>query len=107
MKSIGMTWRVQHEHWEEYKTMHLNPWPELIATFQQHGIHHYSLFAFGHRVFAYMEVDGEDIDAARRAVAETDIKRRWDAEVTIWVEPEAEDGSGMRFMQLERIFYCP
>ena len=32
MKRIGMTWRVAPEHWEEYKQIHLNPWPELITA---------------------------------------------------------------------------
>ncbi len=29
------------------------------------------------------------------------------AEVTAWVAPEAEEGAGIQFMELERIFYCP
>lgn len=107
MKRVGMTWRVRPEHWEEYKAIHLNPWPELIAAIQEHGIHNYSIYALGHRVFAYMEVEGDDVYAALGALAQTDIKKRWDAEVTAWVTPEAEEGSGIQFMELERIFYCP
>lgn len=107
MKRVGMTWRVRPEHWEEYKAIHLNPWPELIAAIQEHGIHNYSIYALGHRVFAYMEVEGDDVYEALGALAQTDIKKRWDAEVTAWVTPEAEEGSGIQFMELERIFYCP
>lgn len=107
MQRIGMTWRVQPEHWDEYKAIHLNPWPELIAAIQAVGIHNYSIFAFGDRVFAYMEVAGDDVYAALNELAQTEIKRRWDAAVTIWVAPEAVDGSGIQFMSLEPIFYCP
>jgi len=107
MKRVGMTWRVRPENWDEYKAIHLNPWPELIAAIQEYGIHNYSIYALGNRVFAYMEVDGDDAYAALGALAQTDIKKRWDAEVTAWVAPEAEDGAGIQFMELERIFYCP
>ena len=107
MKRVGMTWRVQPEHWDAYKAIHLNPWPELIAAIQAVGIHNYSIFAFGTRVFAYMEVDGDDVYAALTELAQTEIKQKWDEEVTAWVMPEAEEGTGIQFMELEPIFFCP
>lgn len=107
MNRIGMTWRVNPANWEEYKAIHLNPWPELIEAIQAVGIHNYSIYAFGTRVFAYMEIDGDDVYTALSTLAETDIKKKWDAEVTAWVAPEAEDGAGIQFMALEPIFYCP
>lgn len=107
MKRVGMTWRVDPEHWEAYKQIHLNPWPELLQAIQDVGIHNYSIFAFGHRVFAYLEIDGEDPLQAFDILAKTEIKKKWDEEVTIWVLPEAEDGGGAQFLELERIFYCP
>ena len=107
MKRIGMTWRVNPAHWEEYKHIHLNPWPELIEAIQAVGIHNYSIYAFGTRVFATMEIDGDDVYAALNTLAQTAIKKKWDAEVTAWVAPEAEDGTGIQFLELEPIFYCP
>lgn len=107
MKRVGMTWDVKPEHWEAYKAIHLNPWDELIVAIQAAGIHNYSIFAFGTRVFAYMEIDGDDPHEAMARVAATDIKKKWDEEVTVWVQPEAAEGSGVQFMELESIFYCP
>lgn len=107
MKRVGMTWRVDPEHWDEYKEIHLNPWPELIDAIQQVGIHNYSIFAFGTRVFAYMEIEGDNPYAALDVLAQTDIKKKWDEEVTVWVEPLAAEGSDIQFMELEPIFYCP
>jgi L-rhamnose mutarotase len=106
MQRVGMTWRVNPEHWEAYKAIHLNPWPELLEAIQDAGIQNYSVFAFGTRVFAYMEVDG-DVATALDILTQTDVKQRWDREVTVWVLPEAEDGTGIQFMELEQIFYCP
>ena len=107
MKRVGMTWQVNPANWEEYKAIHLNPWPELLEAIQEVGIHNYSIYAFGTRVFAYMEVEGDDVYGALNRLSQTDIKKKWDAEVTAWVLPEAEEGSGIQFMELERIFYCP
>lgn len=107
MKRVGMTWRVDPAHWEAYKEIHLNPWPELLTAIQAVGIHNYSIFALGTRVFAYMEIDGDDPLRAFEVLAQTDIKKQWDEEVTVWVQPEAVDGAGIQFMELERIFYCP
>lgn len=107
MKRVGMTWQVKPEHWAEYKDIHLNPWPELLEAIQAVGIHNYSIFALGTRVFAYMEVDGDDPYEALDRLAQTDIKKKWDAEVTTWVMPEAVEGSGIQFMEIESIFYCP
>jgi L-rhamnose mutarotase len=107
MKRVGMTWQVDPEHWEEYKDIHLNPWPELIAEIQKVGIHNYSIFAFGTRVFAYMEIEGDDPLAALDQLAQTDIKKKWDEEVTVWVLPEAEAGSDIQFLELDSIFFCP
>jgi L-rhamnose mutarotase len=107
MKQVGMTWRVAAEHWEEYRQIHLNPWPELIAAIQEVGIRNYSIWSFGTRLFSYFEFHGDDLDAALAALACTDVKKRWDADVTVWVEPEAADGAAVQFMTLERVFYCP
>ena len=107
MQRVGMTWQVKPEHWEAYKQIHLHPWPELVAAIQEYGIHNYSIFAFGTRAFAYMEVDSDDVQAVLRALAQTDIKKKWDAEVTVWVAPEAAEGISIQFLELERIFYCP
>lgn len=107
MKRVGMTWQVDPVRWDEYKAIHLNPWLELVQAIQEVGIHNYSIFAFGTRVFAYMEVDGDDVGEALARLTATEIKQRWDAEVTVMVLPEAEQGSGVQFMELEPIFYCP
>ncbi|PWH12803.1 MAG: hypothetical protein DDG58_14955 [Ardenticatenia bacterium] len=114
MKRIGMTWRVDPAHWQAYKDIHLNPWPELLEAIRAVGIHNYSIFAFPDapnggrtRVFAYMEYEGDDILEAFAQLAQTEVKKKWDTEVTTWVLPEAFDGSGVQFLPLEQIFFCP
>ena len=66
-------------------------------------IHNYNIFAFGTRVFAYLEVDNDD---SLVELQKAEVMPRWNEKVLPWVQPEAEDGSGVQFMELERIFYC-
>ncbi len=106
MNRIGMTWRVHPEHLEPYTNIHLNPWPELLEAIQEVGIHNYNIFALGDRMFAYLEVDG-DIDEALATLGETDVYKRWAVEVNPWVKPEATDGGGIQFMEIDQIFFCP
>ncbi len=103
MTRLGLTWQVDPEKWDEYKDIHLNPWPELIETLQSAGIHNYNIFALGTRVFAYLELDD---DEAMANIQETEVMHRWNEKVLPWVLPEAVEGSGVQFMELERIFYC-
>jgi L-rhamnose mutarotase len=107
MKRVGMTWQIDPARWDEYKAIHLNPWPKLLHEIQAVGIHNYSIFAFGTRVFAYMEIDGDDPYVALARLSETDVKKQWDQEVTVMVLPEAAEGAGVQFMDLPSIFFCP
>lgn len=102
-----MTWRVDPGNWEQYKRVHLEPWPELIEEIQKVGIRNYSVFAFGTRAFAYFEVESGTAQEALEKLSSTVVKKSWDDEVTRFVLPEADDGAGVQFLQLERIFYCP
>jgi L-rhamnose mutarotase len=114
MNRVGLTWRVNAEDWEAYRSIHLEPWPELLAAIQEHGMHNYSIFAMppegedgARRVFAYMEIEGDDPNVVLDALGETDIKKKWDEAVTVWVMPDAVEGVEGQFLPLERIFFCP
>jgi L-rhamnose mutarotase len=107
MKQVGMTWQVDPEHWDEYRAIHLNPWPELLQNFAAHGIHNFNCYAFGTRVFATLEIEDDDVYEALAKAARTEVKRRWDAQVTIHVLPDAGEDTGKQFLQLERIFHSP
>ena len=111
MKKIGMTWDVKPEHWEEYRDIHLNAakeWPELLEAFAQHGVHNFNCFAFGYRIFAYLEIRDEDeVYDVLEKVAQTPIKKKWDVKVMPWLKPKAAEKSDVQFLEIERIFYSP
>lgn len=103
---VGMTWRVEPIEWDTYKQSHLSPWPELLGEIRKAGIRNYSIFALGNRAFAYFEVDGDPQEALNRLSA-TEVKKRWDQEVTRLVLPTADDSTPVQFLQLDQIFFSP
>ena len=110
MKTIGMTWDVKPEHWEEYKEIHLNAgkdWPELLKMFSDNGVHNFQCFAFNYRIFAYLEIDDDDVYKVLQACADTTIKKKWDAKVLPWLKDVASEDTNLQFLELEKIFYSP
>ena len=110
MNKIGMTWDVKPEHWEEYKEIHLNAadeWPELLEMFASKGVHNFQCFVFKYRIFAYMEIESDDVYKVLQECADTEIKKKWDKKVMPWLKPEASDDTDQTFLEIERIFYSP
>ena len=82
-------------------------WPELLEAFAEHGVHNFHCFAFGYRIFAYLETEDDDVYEVLGRVAQTPVKQKWDAKVVPWLQPEAAEGSGVMFLDLESVFYSP
>ncbi|MCC7010237.1 MAG: L-rhamnose mutarotase [Acidobacteria bacterium] len=60
----------------EYEQRHRPIWPELEAALIAHGVRTYSIYLdeATHDLFAYVEIEDE---ARWKAIAETDVCRRW------------------------------
>jgi L-rhamnose mutarotase len=75
MRRIAFRLRVQPDKLDEYKRLHREVWPELLADMHAAGYRNYSIFADGNELFGYLECD--DWDAANAALAKSDANRRW------------------------------
>ncbi len=75
MQRIAFRLRVREDRLEEYKTLHQQVWPELLADMHAAGYRNYSIFADGADLFGYLECD--DWDAAQRRMSSSDANRRW------------------------------
>ena len=74
MQRVCFLLRVKPEHRAEYLARHEHVWPEMLAALRETGWRNYSLFI------------AEDFDASVRAMAETDVNARWQAEMTPFFE---------------------
>jgi L-rhamnose mutarotase len=61
----------------EYKRRHDEIWPEMLAALRNAGMHNYSIFRDGSKLFAYLEVD--DLAQMRQIQANDPVNARWQA----------------------------
>ena len=89
---------------EEYKARHREVWPEMLEALRRAGWRNYSLFLRPDGfLIGYLEC--QDFEAAQRAMEDTDVNARWQADMAPFFElPEgARPDTG--FERLEEIFH--
>jgi L-rhamnose mutarotase len=80
MERVCFLLQVKPERMAEYRERHAAVWPEMREALAATGWRNYSLFlAPDGKVVGYLETD--DFEAARRAMEETDVNARWQAEM--------------------------
>jgi L-rhamnose mutarotase len=90
MQRVCFLLKVRADRIEEYKRRHAAVWPEMLRALSDTGWHNYSLFLREDGLLVgYLET--EDFAAAQRAMAETDVNARWQAEMAGFFE--ALDGA--------------
>ena len=81
MKRICFVLQVKPNRLEEYKERHRSVWPEMQAALQETGWKNYSLFLRPDGLLVgYLET--EDFERARQAMAEREINKRWQREMS-------------------------
>ncbi len=72
--------QVRPDRLAEYADRHARVWPEMRAALRDSEWGNYSLFLRGDGLLiGYVETD--DLDAAQRAMARTEVNGRWQAEM--------------------------
>ncbi|MEU6724298.1 L-rhamnose mutarotase [Nonomuraea wenchangensis] len=80
MQRVCFLLRVRPERLAEYRERHQHVWPEMREALSRTGWHNYSLFLRDDGLLVgYLETD--DFEAAKKAMAETEVNARWQAEM--------------------------
>jgi L-rhamnose mutarotase len=98
MERVCFQLRVRADRLDSYRERHRAVWPEMLAALSQADWRNYSLFLRpdGYLV-GYLET--EDFEAAKRAMEETDVNTRWQAEMAPFFVDE------LSFERLEEVFH--
>lgn len=73
--------QVRPDRLDEYVERHRNVWPDMQAALRDSGWHNYSLFLRDDGLLiGYVEAD--DLEAAQKAMAATEVNTRWQAEMS-------------------------
>ena len=91
MERVCFQLQVDPGRLDEYRERHGAVWPDMLAALAATGWHNYSLFLREDGLLVgYLET--EDFDAAREAMAATEVNDRWQREMAEFFEqPEAPD----------------
>jgi L-rhamnose mutarotase len=77
MQRIAMVIDVKPEKLDEYKRLHADAWPEVLAVLRRAHVRNYSIFLKDHTLFGYLEYLGSDWQRDMAAVAADPATKRW------------------------------
>jgi L-rhamnose mutarotase len=104
MQRVCFLLKVRADRLDEYRDRHAAVWPEMLQALSATGWHNYSLFLRDDGLLVgYVEAD--DLEAAQKAMAATEVNTRWQAEMTAFftgIEGRPPDES---FVLLPEIFH--
>jgi L-rhamnose mutarotase len=99
--------RVRPEHYEEYRALHAQVWPEVLARIHACNIRNYSIHHRDGYLFAYYEYVGEDHDADMRRMAADAATQRWWALTAPCQEKVASAGADEWWAPMDELFFTP
>jgi L-rhamnose mutarotase len=104
MPRICFQLQVKRHRIAEYRARHEAVWPEMLNALSRTGWRNYSLFISDTgMVIGYLETD--DFDAARRAMEETAVNTRWQAEMVGFFEGLEGRRPDEGFLLLDEYFH--
>lgn len=77
MKRYGSIIGVKPEKLEEYKKLHSNVWPEVLATIKACHIQNYSIFYKDNLLYSYYEYTGTDYEEDMAKMAADPATQEW------------------------------
>jgi L-rhamnose mutarotase len=98
---VGLHTRLKPGSEERYERYHVAVWPEILEGIRRVGVTKWVIFRDGLDLFHYVEC--EDYDRAMAELAESEVDRRWQAEMAPMMEV-AHDLSGSGSDKLRIIF---
>lgn len=85
MQRVCFLLNVREDRIDEYRARHAAVWPDMLDALSGAGWHNYSLFLREDGLLVgYLET--EDFDAAREAMAATEVNERWQRDMADYFE---------------------
>jgi len=101
---VCFTLSVRPDRLAEYRARHQNVWPDMLEALRASGWSNYSLFLREDGLLiGYVESD--DFAAAQRAMEETEVNARWQAEMAEFFELPQGARPDTGFERVAEIFH--
>lgn len=102
---FGQVGRLKPEKVEEYRTLHANPWPEVLKTIADCNLRNYSIFIHELTVFSYFEYVGKDYDGDMAKMEADPITQEWWKHTKPCFEKFAISPESEFYHDMKQIFY--
>jgi L-rhamnose mutarotase len=106
VRRYGMAVRLRPERADEYRRMHRETWPEVLAALRRCGIGNYSIYQLGDLLFSYFEYGGSDLATDLARSEEDPVVARWERICDSCFLP-VMDGAGPTWVEMQELFHLP
>lgn len=101
----GMVIKLKPEKYQEYKELHANAWPEVLATIKRCNIRNYSIYHRDGYLFSYFEYIGDDLQADMAKMAADPKTQEWWTLTDPCQEPVESASEGEWWAPMEELFH--
>jgi L-rhamnose mutarotase len=108
MQRMGMMIGIRPEKIDEYKALHADAWPGVLAQIADSNIRNFSIYLREPEnvLFGYFEYYGDDFAGDMARMAEDPETQRWWTLTDPCQEPLASRAEGEYWSFLEEVFHC-
>lgn len=97
--------RLRPEKEAEYRALHADAWPQVLAMLTRAHIGNYSIFLRDGLLFSYLEYSGDDYAADTAAIAADPATRDWWALTDPCQQPVDSAAPGEWWAPMEEVFH--
>ena len=105
MKRYGMVIKLRPEKYEEYKRLHADAWPDVLAMIAACNIRNYSIYHKDGYLFSYFEYHGPDFAADMAKMAADPQTQAWWKLTDPCQEPLETRAEGEWWANMEELFH--
>ena len=107
MQRMGMVIGILPERIEEYKRLHADVWPQVLARLAEAQVRNYTIFLREpeNLLFGYWEYHGQDFAADMKKVSDDPETRRWWTFCGPCQQPLASRAPDEHWASMEQVFH--
>lgn len=107
MKRMGFVIGIHPDRIADYKRLHAEVWPDVLARLRASNITNYTIFLREpeNLMFGYWEYTGEDFAADEAAIAADPVTREWWAVCGPMQRPLESRAEGEWWAPMEEVFH--
>lgn len=103
---FGSVIGVKAEKLAEYKALHADPWPGVLATIRACNIRNYTIYYRDGLLFSHFEYWGDDFAADMAKMAADPVTQEWWSLTNPCQTPLPGAGAGEWWARMEEVFHC-